>query len=459
MPLAYRTGDRFSALLTLYGSALPYAGVPALFSAALTLTLNLAVPRDYLLDIFRHPYPFQPFAYIAAFVLVFRTNVAYNRYWECASSMTQAAAKWGDAVVEALTFDELPIGPATGEEGTSTASMQALTQRRAFQALLIRRFSLMHALALQYLRRDAAVLHLATCLVADCDDTPSSDASLNSSRSRRWDALWKELPVLGGVSETERMRLEASRDRVGFVFSQILAQMNTRRSTGGLGVDAPVLSRVYQLISDGMLGYRQARKLEDVPFPFAYTQMVTAFLAIFTATFPLVLACFAVDDMGTSQWTAWAGPLLAFITVTAYAGLHKVARALEDPFVHPPNDLPAVALQRAFNERLLTSWDAMRCDADHHVGVAEEGVAEHKPLAWERYEGPAHAAAAAAELNRRMVVEWRARGYGLEGLVPSRVGAGVGDRTNGAHARRKGGSLRQESDHPNIELLAASGKC
>ena len=29
----------------------------------------------------------------------------------------------------------------------------------------------MHALALQYLRRDAAVLHLATCLVADCDDT------------------------------------------------------------------------------------------------------------------------------------------------------------------------------------------------------------------------------------------------------------------------------------------------
>ena len=41
----------------------------------------------------------------------------------------------------------------------------------------------------------------------------------------------------------------------------------------------------------------------------------------------------------------WIGPLLSFVTVTSYVMLHKVARALEDPFVHPPNDLPANALQ------------------------------------------------------------------------------------------------------------------
>ena len=134
MPLAYRTGDRFSALLTLYGSALPYAGVPALFSAALTLTLNLAVPRDYLLDIFRHPYPFQPFAYIAAFVLVFYQRGVQSVLGMCVEHIGMGGCQMGgDAVVEALTFDELPIGPATGEEGTSTASMQALTQRRAFR--------------------------------------------------------------------------------------------------------------------------------------------------------------------------------------------------------------------------------------------------------------------------------------------------------------------------------------
>uniref|UniRef100_A0A7S2CD60 Uncharacterized protein n=1 Tax=Haptolina brevifila TaxID=156173 RepID=A0A7S2CD60_9EUKA len=56
----------------------------------------------------------------------------------------------------------------------------------------------------------------------------------------------------------------------------------------------------------------------------------------------------------------------------SYAALHKVARALEDPFVHPPNDLPANALQAAFNLRLLTSWEAVRQPAD--VATADDGA-------------------------------------------------------------------------------------
>lgn len=59
------------------------------------------------------------------------------------------------------------------------------------------------------------------------------------------------------------------------------------------------------------------------------------------------------------------GPTLSFITVTSYTALHKVARALEDPFVHPPNDLPANAIQAAFNNRLLATWDAVRRKEDN----------------------------------------------------------------------------------------------
>ena len=66
------------------------AVVPALFSAILTLVLERSIPKHVLQTLFDHPYPFQPLAYVVAFALVFRTNVAYNRYWE---SCTQARGR------------------------------------------------------------------------------------------------------------------------------------------------------------------------------------------------------------------------------------------------------------------------------------------------------------------------------------------------------------------------------
>ena len=49
----------------------------------------------------------------------------------------------------------------------------------------------------------------------------------------------------------------------------------------------------------------------------------------------------------------WLAPSLSFVVVLAYFGLYEVARELEDPFVHPPNDLPSVAMQRPFNARAV----------------------------------------------------------------------------------------------------------
>ena len=36
----------------------------------------------------------------------------------------------------------------------------------------------------------------------------------------------------------------------------------------------PVLSRVYQELSNGMLGFNQSLKLADVPFPFIFAQIL-----------------------------------------------------------------------------------------------------------------------------------------------------------------------------------------
>ena len=79
-------------LLRGVGSVLPRAVFPALVAAGLSLVFELTVPHEVLAELFVHPYPFQVFAYIVAFALVFRTNVGYNRYWE---GRTQAAQMLG----------------------------------------------------------------------------------------------------------------------------------------------------------------------------------------------------------------------------------------------------------------------------------------------------------------------------------------------------------------------------
>uniref|UniRef100_A0A7S2BZS2 Uncharacterized protein n=1 Tax=Haptolina brevifila TaxID=156173 RepID=A0A7S2BZS2_9EUKA len=39
---------------------------------------------------------------------------------------------------------------------------------------------------------------------------------------------------------------------------------------------------------------------------------------------------------------------------------------MEDPFLHPPNQLPLVAVQETFNTRLAAAWEAL--DAMYHPG-------------------------------------------------------------------------------------------
>ena len=121
----------------------------------------------------------------------------------------------------------------------------------------------------------------------------------------------------------------------------------------------------------GMLGYRQARKIEDVPFPWPYAQMVAFLVFIFAAVFPLLVASQMGSESGDTA--KWLPPLITFLTVLSHSGLYGTATTLEDPFVHPPNDLPSVAMQRAFNARLVTSWDALRTPLDDEFSGQDLG--------------------------------------------------------------------------------------
>ena len=76
-------------------------------------------------------------------------------------------------------------------------------------------------------------------------------------------------------------------DTVQLVSAMIIREIGHRRQDGGLNVDAPVLSRLFQVISDGHLAYSQCRKIRDCPFPFPYSQLSILLLYLLAIMFPI----------------------------------------------------------------------------------------------------------------------------------------------------------------------------
>ena len=171
MVIVYRkTFLAFGLMFRWIGSALPRALVPAIGSTIICALLEAFVPTVLLSPFFEHPYPVQVFAYIVAFALVFRTNIAYGRFSEMRHSVTQMSSKWADAAVFALAFEEL----AATQERQAADVIDDGPARRS-QALLVHRLSLMHALALQYLRRDNELHRLCP---------PSDDGEMHDFHSK-----------------------------------------------------------------------------------------------------------------------------------------------------------------------------------------------------------------------------------------------------------------------------------
>ena len=134
----------------VYGSVLPRAipwGVAGALEGAL---IEWASTRYDFFEQFRsdkqggawfHPYAFHVFGMLLGFALVMRIQIAYQRYWEGTTQCHTAAAKWADAVMQTIAFDEASKD-AFSEEGLE------------FRMLILHYASLMHACALVDIRRD-----------------------------------------------------------------------------------------------------------------------------------------------------------------------------------------------------------------------------------------------------------------------------------------------------------------
>jgi len=97
-------------------------------------------------------------------------------------------------------------------------------------------------------------------------------------------------------------------------------------------VAPPIITRPYQSLSEGVLGYNQARKIAYIPFPYPHGQLTAFFSFVMIFFFPILYLTFVCNRALMY--------MMNFTTSLCFLGLHQVALELENPFSNPPNDMP-----------------------------------------------------------------------------------------------------------------------
>jgi len=239
------------------------------------------------------------FTFLLGFMLVFRNNQSFSRFWEGATLIHQIRGEWFNAVSNLIAF-------CTHDEAKKE-------EVEHFQHLLIRLSSMLYCCALQQV-----------CELTD--DT-------------------MEIIDVSTMDKDSLAFLKNANDRCEIIMQWIQRLIATGHVDGSLSASPPILSRVYQELSRGIVNLNNVRKIEQVPFPLPYAQILLWMLVVHWLVTPL-MASYVIQ----TPW--WAG-LLCFITVVGMWSVMYIAVELDQPFGSDHNDLNVAEMQRDFNMSLL----------------------------------------------------------------------------------------------------------
>ncbi|CAK9074104.1 Alkaline phosphatase [Durusdinium trenchii] len=265
----------FWLLLRITGTTWPGALAPGFLAAGISIFLGLYDETDVVMrnrdGFLGHPYAFQLFAVVVGLLVAFKTQSAYSRYWEAAGALQNMASKWLDGVGMAIAFDA--AGDAScpylyGESWERSAEEipgnKGGPDHQRYVAQLVHIASLLHAVALQDLRRDHDLDNLvpAKARLSRPPPLPStswfSERSIFSEEHLSASNRNAKIPVLGGLKAQERHVLSkdttgqplSTAARVAMVEGWFMRRVLARQKfeQGETSKTAPpILSRLYQV--------------------------------------------------------------------------------------------------------------------------------------------------------------------------------------------------------------------
>mmetsp|Transcript_58441 Transcript_58441/g.128393 ORF Transcript_58441/g.128393 Transcript_58441/m.128393 type:complete len:545 (+) Transcript_58441:154-1788(+) len=300
------TGSVFPSALKV---ALPSATLAAILSSLMfyeVVSPDLVVELG-LQDLTGESSAWTGFTSLVGFLVVFRTSQAYSRFWDGCTATYMMQTEWFDACSSIISFCK-----------ASKAGPDATTN---FENILVRMFSMLHALALAEIE----------------------DSSSNADEQRA--AFNYELIDIEAI-DTESLRtLKASDCKVELVFQWIQQILVENINTQVLAVPPPILSRAFQELAAGMVQFNDALKISSIPFPFPYAQTCDALLFFHAFITPFVMV----------QWVAhpWTAFVMCFMQVFVLWCLNFIALEIQNPFGSDANDIDAAFMQDTMNSQLM----------------------------------------------------------------------------------------------------------
>jgi len=243
------------------------------------------------------------FTSILGFLVVFRAQLAYGRYWEGITLVEQACGVWLNGVSNLVAF--CSVAPEKKESV------------REFQYMISR---------------------LASLLVCESmSDISKMDPSQFSHLS------------MDGFELSSLEYLETSPARMNTVLQWMQRLVVENLRSGVLDIAPPILTRVFQEFSIGYVHFIDANKLTTIPFPFEFAQAVLVMLTFFSFG-PLPLVSALTLDPAKAF-------ISSFLVTFVFWAVHHIAVEIELPYGNDPNDLPLGEINDRFNRILLSLLD------------------------------------------------------------------------------------------------------
>jgi len=339
-------------------------------SAIVTFVFQLLLVNHVFAITFKieHHYGMLTIGSVIYFAVVFRTSIGWQRFWEAISQVNAMYSKWMDAYMQMCSFVNASIDEMEfrrGDPEGKNAEMAASLRERA--ARVKANFVLLSALAVdrlihadcermgrrikagakwQMTRRSLRMEDVTGAWALPQFYVPGQDPvgeteqqyrplSRSSTDSRegleqgknQWAGSRYVVAKLPTEKEYEALRTAS--DRLVVAQSWVLFELAALANQ--LKTPAPIQSRMYQELSNGMLIYSQCLKVADVPFPFPFAQMMAIALCVYIILTPIFMAIFTDSIIG--------GPLVSGLAVAGLWGLNSTAIELENPFGSDDNDI------------------------------------------------------------------------------------------------------------------------
>jgi|EP00927_Polykrikos_kofoidii_P071867 putative membrane protein len=238
------------------------------------------------------------FTFILGFLVVFRSQQAYSRWWEGGTLLQQLRGEWFNSYSCLIAFCD------TSEERQREV--------QEFQHQLVRLYSLLFGCAL---------------------------SQVSTTTTKHF-----ELIALDGMQKESLTFLQGCADGCEVILQWIQRLIVDRNNNGVIQIAPPILSRVFNELGNGIVNLSNARKIVEFQIPFALAQMIT-FMLLFHAIMTPILCALLVS-------TAWMAACITFVVIFSFWSINYIAVELEMPFGDDANDLPLHEMQVDMNRSL-----------------------------------------------------------------------------------------------------------